>query len=377
MDTSIKTVQQRAMAPIRKNAVSVLYLCSAIAIVSVLAVQPLDAFTSRGELPMVPHPLVQIALAASAAAFVAAAARVYFRRRLGHRMAVIGGLLCLGGLAWAELSGLAWANSWIAFNIPEVDFERTGGPIIYTYARDSTRALAKASILAVVLAVISLVLAAFRELPANWSVRGRAVRERVWPAFAASALVLGLWYGCSVSPYRIPGSMHPPGVPELTILHVEKRGLEIREAAVHVLKDGKFYRWQRTRRLFEHRFTGQESLGGVTSETKLRALALASSLPVSARTPPPKALRAWNAEGWYILGSGRLLSYTSEYRIVPPPEVVKLFKEITASRVYWPHQRYTEKDICLGFCYDPPAALGFACENYHCRTEDDGTTRCP
>ena len=35
------------------------------------------------------------------------------------------------------------------------------------------------------------------------------------------------------------------------------------------------------------------------------------------------------------------------------------------------------RDVCLGFCYDPFAALGLVYENYHCRIGEDGRTICP
>src|SRR5579859_6736321 len=46
-------------------------------------------------------------------------------------------------------------------------------------------------------------------------------------------------------------------------------------------------------------------------------------------TPPPRLIRSWNAEGWYVvLKDSRLLAFTTEYRITPPEEVTDLFHEL-------------------------------------------------
>jgi hypothetical protein len=77
-------------------------------------------------------------------------------------------------------------------------------------------------------------------------------------------------------------------------------------------------------------------------------------------TPTPRALRSWNAEGWYVvLKDSRLLAFTSEHRTTPPREVTDLFYEIEklpASNAWLS----TVRDVCLGFCYDPVAGLGFS-----------------
>jgi hypothetical protein len=83
-------------------------------------------------------------------------------------------------------------------------------------------------------------------------------------------------------------------------------------------------------------------------------------------TGPAKALRSWNAEGWYVVTrSGRVLAFTSQYGTSPPPEIVHLFHEIeklpAAQESHWPI-----RDVCLGFCYDPLAGLGFMYANSRC-----------
>ena len=74
----------------------------------------------------------------------------------------------------------------------------------------------------------------------------------------------------------------------------------------------------------------------------------------------PKAFRSWNAEGWYVvLKDSRLLAFTTEYGTAPPEEVTRLFSEFEKQPVA--EQRpIAARDVCLGFCYDPIAGLGFS-----------------
>jgi hypothetical protein len=77
------------------------------------------------------------------------------------------------------------------------------------------------------------------------------------------------------------------------------------------------------------------------------------------RTQPAKALWSWNAEGWFVvLKDSRLPAFTSEYGTAPPQEITSLFHEIEQLPAS-SEERFDVSDVCLGFCYDPLAALGF------------------
>ena len=79
-------------------------------------------------------------------------------------------------------------------------------------------------------------------------------------------------------------------------------------------------------------------------------------------TRPAKELRAWNAEGWYVtLKDSHLVAFTSEYHTAPPREVTELFQEL--ENLPGQPRPFAIRDICLGFCYDPVAALGFTYAN--------------
>jgi len=54
------------------------------------------------------------------------------------------------------------------------------------------------------------------------------------------------------------------------------------------------------------------------------------------------------------LKDSRLISFEAQ----PPPEMVALFSELDK----FPESQerpFVSRDVCLGFCYDPIAALGF------------------
>jgi hypothetical protein len=78
----------------------------------------------------------------------------------------------------------------------------------------------------------------------------------------------------------------------------------------------------------------------------------------SLRTAPPKALRSWNAEGWYIdLQGSQIFAFTSEYGTKPPREVTDMLEQFET--LPGTQQSITIQDVCMGFCYDPVAGLGF------------------
>ena len=78
------------------------------------------------------------------------------------------------------------------------------------------------------------------------------------------------------------------------------------------------------------------------------------------RTPPARALRSWNADGWYVvLKDSRILTFTSKFGTAPPKEVTELFHEIENVQ-FSGESRSVVRDVCFGFCYDPLAGLGFA-----------------
>lgn len=181
-------------------------------------------------------------------------------------------------------------------------------------------------------------------------------RRMIAVAFAAGVLALAIWLMNFASRYQVP--MIVDGVaPEFRILHVDKRGLSVREAQVNVFKNASVYIEQGQRLLFQYRFEVRLTRGVLSPALYQRAHASVKLSPLSLlNTGPVKTLRSWNAEGWYVvLDSSRLVAFTSENHIPPPPEITDIFSEI--EKLPAMNDRIlTVKDVCMGFCY-PLTAL--------------------
>jgi hypothetical protein len=332
MDTSWEA--RLVVAP--KLTSAILFLCTAASIACALLEGVPSPFGPVGTAPM------EIAAGASPLAFLCACVLVFFRARFGYGLGLAAGVIALPWFVRTELSLAPW-NSWIFLN-----------------QEGSFPAFVKLNILSVALIAIAVSCSSLRLLPARWSLRGAPLYRRTWPAFAVGFLVLAVWFVHSATPYGIPA--YDNGLEaELRILHVQKRGLRFYETGVTEYRDGRVWVRRSERRLFQYRFEGRVTLTAL-GETSLfeRARTFVQSPELrKLHTPPAIALRSWNAEGWYVvLKDSRLLAFTSEYRTTPPQEVTDLFHEIEKlpARESWP---FAMRDICLGFCYDPAAALGF------------------
>jgi len=298
--------------------------------------------------------------------FMFAAGALSYRPKLAHSVALAG----LVGVPWIRLSlrdsGLG--NVWLMFNLPDNELR------MYPLHLPLYSGLAIFSAALIALAIATAIL---RLLPSRWQFRQSAIRECTWPAFAASFLLLAIWFRQSVMPYRIPGAVDYSGWPILQILHVEKRGSQFHESCVSV--GG--YRGHplsvsfsdNHRRLFQYRFQ-QEHASGQLSEalTEHVRTVIQSSQATRNDWNAVKPLRAWNTDGWYVSGEGiGLRAYASDKGANPPQEIVGLFNELEEIPRSWGTQS-DRKDVCLGFCYDPLSGLGFLYANHRCRNESDG-----
>jgi hypothetical protein len=315
-----------------KLILAALFLCTAGSITCALAKDPNGLYGTTGE------QLARAAALTSPFAFLCASILVFRRPRLGYAFALAGGLLASPWLAYTELSLPSGVNSWIALNLADG---------LSRGERDFL-AFVKLKLLSVVLIAIATLWSAVRLLPSC---------RRTWPVFAVSGLLLAIWFLASVTPYRIP--IISDGVPpELRVLHVEKRGLRFQETGMSAFKDGKFVVWRNDRRLFQYRFEGRVVWGPMSQAARERASALAESTRLlKLRGATARALRSWTAEGWYVVIRGsRPLAFTTENRTAPPPEVTDLFHEIDTLPAR-EERLWAVQDVCLGFCYDPVAAL--------------------
>jgi hypothetical protein len=283
-----------------------------------------------------------IAAAASPLLFLSACVLVFLRPRFGYVLGLVGAG-CV--LAWVLRTEFLFGpyNSWLYLNY-ESAVEPEAGEAVRAVA---VRRLLSAALVATASACALLRLA----FP----------RRRTWPAFAAGFLAMAVWFVHSVTPYAEPRVCIRGLGAELRLLHVRKRGLSVHETAMIVQNDGKTWVLRGDRRLFQYRFAvrvGQTSLGASPAARELAWALVGSPELQRLQTPPPSVLRSWNADGWYVvLKDKRVLAFTSEQRMEPPREVVELFRQLEAlpERAQAPMPR---RDVCLGFCYDPVAALG-------------------
>ena len=357
---------EKRREPKSRFAVAALFLGTVTTVVSVLRSAPLGPSGYR-VLLMTTHPALQITLVASLLVLSCAAFLIFFGVWLGYLAAMLAGFTALFCFVRIEVSGFPWANSWIALNLSDG---------LDTWDKKTVVA-AKLTILSVALLVVLTTLCALRLLPARWTVRKTPVCQRTWPSFFFSLIFLAAWFASSVMPYRVPLLVTPGVGADLKILHVEKHGLHFHETEVAVMKDDKFGIGWTDRKLFEYQFAGRSAFGVMPHAVTLRALSLLQSPTLSSmQTRRAKALREWNAEGWYVLGTKGVLSFSSENRSEPPREVVDLFDESEKLPVAQTYSGGTIKDVCLGFCYDPMAALGFVYANSRCSISLDGSIQC-
>lgn len=314
-----------------------------------------------------PMPLAEIASLAGVVGFAAAFFITFTRPRLGYSLGLVAGLIALPWFLLTELLSYPWANSWIYLNIPETGFPRGM----------QERFLAEIRIASVALLVIAIICSAMRLLPARWVFRKTPIKNRTWPAFAVCLAVLSGWFLISVRPYRLPGFIDHDISSDIRILHIQKRGLNFHELSIATYRDRTFRVTQTDRHLFQYQFTRSSHSGIMPPETsEINKTVAYSSTLSSIRTPQAKALRQWNAEGWYVrLRNGRVLAFTSEDGTTPPTDVFDLFEAL--EEVPAPEETtWKERDVCLGFCYDPLAAMGFEFSNDRCSTTLDGKATC-
>jgi hypothetical protein len=296
---------------------------------------------------------VEIAARVSPLVFLCASALVFFRPRFGYALGVIAGLVALPWFFQTEFSQATW-NSWVILNYES--------PIPIPSEVGAYLAFTRLKILSVILIVVAVACSSLRLLPACWTLWKSPLCRSTWPAFAVGFLVLAVWFGYSVTPYSVPAFDHP-GSAEFRILHVEKRGLRFHETTVIEERTGRAWILRTERRLFQYRFeerVGWTALAETSPATIERARTFVQSPALSElRTPPARALRSWNAEGWYVvLKESKLLAFTTEYGTAPPKEVTELFHQIENLPLR-EGSPLAIRDVCIGFCYDPLAALGF------------------
>ena len=236
---------------------------------------------------------------------------------------------------------------------------------------------AQLRIVCAVLLLFVLVWALIRLLPPSWQIRNLPVNRRTWPALVIAPFVVAWWFTASAFPYRQPVILDAQ-LAELDILHVEKNGLGFHETSIRIYRDGRFFMAHNDRRLFRYKFE-EVWHGGALTESQRMQLKTVLGLPDLKRTEEraPRALRVAHGEGWYTeTGRFAIAAFTTENATLPPAELVAFFRGIVEMPFDGPRYRYDVRDVCLGFCYDPQAGLGYRAINQRCREGADSKEYC-
>jgi hypothetical protein len=283
---------------------------------------------------------------------------------LGYRVVAAGAFLPLPWLFMTE--SRAYANSWIALNASWND------PDPSRYMR-----YCELRIISVAFLMMTLIWAGTRLLPAHWQILRRPVNQLASPAIAITLVFIVCWFARYAFPYRQPVIVDG-AEPELGLLHIEKNGTVFHETRISVYRDGRYLIVRNDRRLFRYSFveTSQEGVLTDALRTKLKAIL---ALPELKRTldAAPRTLRARRGEGWYtVMGSFKIAAFTTENSTPPPRDLPTFLSEVEGEPPLGPSSRHHIRDICLGFCYDPKAGLGYIAENQRCAERLDGKELC-
>jgi hypothetical protein len=333
-------------------AAAAVFLCTGLSIASLLLKMRLDQITS-GYWPAV-------TAITSPIIFLCACILVFVKPTLGYVLGGIAGVVALPWFVLTESSNLP--SVWTGLNGPD-EYAENAGPY------------ATLKILSVALIAAAVTCSFLRLLPSGLLLRNSSLSRRTWPAIAVAVLVPAVWLHHSGMPWMLPTIVDAIS-PELRILHVEKRGLQFHETSVISFRDGRFRVSHNDRRLLQYRFQSRSTAGVMPPMIQERANVFAHSTTLrNLRTAPPIALRSWNAEGWYVAVMGSSLrAFTTEYGTNPPREIIDMLEQI--EKLPGTQRSLVVQDVCLGFCYDPIAGLGFWYFNDRCQTPPNWTTQC-
>jgi len=311
------------------NAAVIFLACLAMSIVATFKV-PEGAML---DFPVLTMP----AAVASALSFFCAAILIFWKPRLGYCLGLAGGLIVFASLARSE-SKLAPATTWMLLAVGL----NAGQAPPFLVLR----------VLAIALAATALCCSAIRMLPPGLRVRGRVLCRRTWPAVAVGITISIIWAVRDATPYFIP--VCRMGVsPDLTVLHVRKRGLHIQQTGIYVFRNERFYSIVTEHQLFHFRVKTQDGRGTFPYE-QWEGLTRPPAAWAPHSATVGSVLLSWNEERWYVrLNQSRLFMFTGTF----PHEIAEFLQRVQRLPVETPSPR-TGRDICLGLRYDPLAELG-------------------
>jgi hypothetical protein len=277
------------------------------------------------------------AAVASALPLFCAGMLIFWKPRLGYCLGFAGGLIVAISIARSE-SALTPATTWMYL---------TAG----LNAREAPAFLIL-RVLAVALAAAAMCCSAIRLLPARVSVRGRALRHLTWPTVAVGVAVSIIWAVRDATPYFIPVCRMGVSA-DVTVLHIRKSGLRIRQTGIYVFRDQKFYSVVTEHQLFHFQVKQQDASGRFPGEQWAGFTRPPATWAAHSATRR-SLLLSWNEERWYVrLKRSRLFMFTGPL----PHEIVEFLQQFQRLPVDG-RSSWTGRDICLGLRYDPLAELG-------------------
>jgi hypothetical protein len=296
-------------------------------------------------------------------AMLIAARMQFWRPRVSYLVASVASLMPAMWLWRIEADYFRFGmNSWIALNGSD-NGPVTVDPIQY----------AKLRIIGAFLILLLLLTATLHSLPRKWIFLGKPLALRTWPAFVFSVCSVGIWFAVSVTPYREPTIVDAVS-PVLSILHVEKNGLSFNETRISFYRDRSFQILRAHRNLFRYNFDDQVGNGVMNSDDFAKVdAAVALRRTITHTSGDPKAIRSWKTEMWYVSESRRNIATFRSSDV--PAEFGGLLQAVEKTSVRSAHD-WQRRDVCLGFCYDPVAGLGYSAINNRCGSDDKGGMKC-
>jgi len=187
---------------------------------------------------------INIAALASPLIFLRAGLVARWRPRSANILGLIGGLLAMPWFVSTELSLDPW-SSWVLL----IHDEEGGFATLW-----------QLRIVSVILIVVAVGCTSIWLLPARFRWRTAPMYRTTWPSLVLGFVCLAGWFVHAASPYLVPVCTRGL-TPEFQVLHIEKRGLQIRQTVVSAFRDAKVYVSRDRRWLFGYRFERRLELG--------------------------------------------------------------------------------------------------------------------
>jgi hypothetical protein len=311
---------------------AVIYLCAGVA--CGLAFEPL--WRHGLAIPYVQSFVIGFVVPA---VFLCASVTVFRKPRSTYIVGLIAALLVWPSVVRDEFAFYYFSNSWAVFNSHYSTY----------FHYDELR------ITTIVLLLLVTTCSFLRLCPGTWLIRGIAVRDRTWPAFSVSLLLVMLWFITAVVPYRVPiTDLHAGEYSYVFVVHAERHGLNFHETKVGVSpRQFRFVVVHDDRSLFHYEFNEATSRGNLPQDQSASLTEMLESPQIKGLRVVKRSSLSWNSDRWY------LFSYTARGPVLRGVEKAEIPKGI----LDWFYQvqnlptyettHFGERDICLGFCYDP------------------------